>query len=154
MGNNVDISSIITVAVALSGWFIVHRLSAWRDRSNHKRKMQTDFLVTALRNLANSANRPYEKGAIHLKDLECAVVDIQLFGSKQQVQLAQDFAAELAEAGHASPDPLINSLRQDLRKELGYEQINGNVRWLRVDGGVNDAKHHASCDRGHGRRKL
>jgi hypothetical protein len=149
MSDSVDISHLITVGVALCGWLAVHRFSSWRDRINHKRKMQTDFLVTAFQHLANSANRPFAPGAEHLNDMESALADIQLFGSKKQVQLVENFATEFAKASSASLDPLLNSLRQDLRKELGYEQINSNVKWVRFEGGVTPPQHHVPGDLAH-----
>jgi predicted nucleotidyltransferase len=82
MSASVDISHLITVGVALCGWLAVHRFSAWRDRINHKRKMQTDFLVAAFQQLADGANRPFVSGAAHLKQMESALAAIQLFGSK------------------------------------------------------------------------
>ena len=133
MSDSVDISYLITVGVALCGWLAAHRFSAWRDLINHKRKMRTDFLVIAFQRLANSVHRPFATGAEHLKDLENTLADIHLFGSKKQVQLAEDFATEFAKASSASLYPLLNSLRQDLRKELGYEQINSNIIWVRFD---------------------
>lgn len=144
MSESVNISHLITVGVALVGWLVVHRFSAWRDRINHKRKMQTDFLVTAFQHLANSANRPFALGAEHLKNMESALADIQLFGSKKQVQLVEDFAKEFAQASSASLDPLLNSLREDLRKELGYEQIDSNVKWVRFEGGGAHAAQHVA----------
>ena len=139
MSNSVEISHLITVGVALFGWLVVHRFSAWRDRINHKRKMQTDFLVNAFQNLANSANRPFTPGAEHFKKMEIALADIQLFGSKKQVGLVENFASEFSLKNSASLDPLLNSLRKDLRKELGYEQINSNVKWVRFEGGIDTA---------------
>jgi len=106
--------------------------------------MQTEFLVEALKLLANSANRPFAPGAKHLKDIESAIAAIQLFGSKNQVQLVEDFASEFSQTNSASLDPLLNSLRQDLRKELGYEQINSNLKWVRFEGGVNAAQPNVS----------
>jgi len=131
MSDSVDISHLITVGVALCGWLAAHRFSAWRDRINHNRKMRTDFLVIAFQRLANSAHRPFATGAEHLKDLENTLADIHLFGSKKQVQLAEDFATKYAKDSSTPLDPLLNSLRQDLRKELAYEQINGDITWLR-----------------------
>lgn len=140
MSNSVSISHLITVGVALGGWLVVHRFSAWRDRINHKRKMQTEFLVKAFQHLGYAANRPFAPGAAHLRDIECALTDIQLFGSKKQVQLVESFVSEVCQANSASLDPLLNSLRQDLRKELGYEQINSNVKWVRFKDGVDAAQ--------------
>jgi hypothetical protein len=108
--------------------------------------MQTEFLVAAFQHLANSANRPFAPGAEHLKDMESAIAVIQLFGSKNQVQLVEDFASEFSQTNSASLDPLLNSLRQDLRKELGYEQIDSNVKWVRFEGGVNAAQPNTPGD--------
>lgn len=140
MGDALNLSHLITVGVALVGWLAVHRFSAWRDRVNHKRKMQTDFLVKAFQNLANAANRQFSPGAAHLRDMESALADIQLFGTKAQVKLVMDFADEFENKKAASLDPLLNSLRQDLRKELGFDQIDGNVKWVRSEGGPTDAQ--------------
>ena len=158
MSETVNSSYLITVGVALVGWLVVHRFSAWRDRVNHKRKMQTDFLVRAFQSLANSANRPFSPGAEHLKDMENALADIQLFGSKSQVQMVENFAEEFAQSNSASLDPLLNSLRKDLRDELGYDHIKGNVKWVRFEGAPTaaqpsvspDVPAAASCRQGHG----
>ena len=140
MSDYIDIAHLVTVGVALSGWFTVHRLTAWRDRVNHKRKMQTDFLVKAFQGLSNAANRPPTPGAPHFRDMESAVADIQLFGSKSQIELVERFTREFEETKQASLDPLLSSLRKDLRKELGYEPINTNVRWFRPEGGATAAQ--------------
>lgn len=140
----VDFSQLFTLLLALVGWFVVHRLNAKRDLINHKRDMQTDYLIKAFQLLANSANRPFEPGAQHLKDIECSLANIQLFGSKKQVQLVEDFTNEFAKTNSASLDPLLNSLRQDLRKELGYDLLNGNIKWVRFEGGVNTEQHRVT----------
>jgi len=119
MSEYINVSHLVTVGVALAGWFAVHRLTAWRDRVNYKREMQTDFLVKAFQGLANAAERQPTPGAQHFRDMESAVADIQLFGSKAQIALVEKFTRDFEETKQASLDPLLNSLREDLRKELG-----------------------------------
>ncbi|MGH9679962.1 MAG: hypothetical protein ACRD4Y_08425, partial [Candidatus Acidiferrales bacterium] len=65
--------------------------------------------------------------------LELAVSDIQLFGTPEQVQLAQKFAADLATTQGASIDKLLNELRDSLRRELGRKPVTGNVVSIKVD---------------------
>jgi len=142
----VNVSYLITVLVALVGWFAIHRLTAWRDSVNHNRKIRTEFLVKAFQGLANAANRPPTPGAQHFRDMEVAIADIQLFGSQSQVQMVDTFTKEFEEKKQASLDPLLSSLRADLRKELGYEPINQNVRWFRPEGGVTAAQPDAPGD--------
>jgi len=64
--------------------------------------------------------------------MESAVADVQLFGSAIQVNAAQRFALEMAGQGHASLDDLLLSLRNELRKELQLEHIQGRLTYLRV----------------------
>jgi len=87
--SRVNASHIVTVLVALVGWFAVHRLTAWRDRVNHKRKISTDFLIKAFQNLANAANR--EPSPQYFRDMEAAIADIQLFGSTSQIKMIETF---------------------------------------------------------------
>ncbi len=144
MNDIFNASHIVTVLVALVGWFAVHRLTAWRDRVNHKRKISTDFLIKAFQNLANAANR--EPSPQYFRDMEAAIADIQLFGSTSQIKMIETFTKEFAEKGQASMDPLLSSLRKDLRKELGYEAVEGNVRWFRPEGSPKVAQQGAPGD--------
>lgn len=146
MNDIVNVSHLVTVGVALGGWFAVHRLSAWRDRVNHNRKVRTDFLVKAFQGLANAANRAPTPGSQHFKDMESAVADIQLFGSKAQVELVEKFTKDFEATKQASLDPLLNSLRQDLRQDLGYKQLASNVRWFRPEGGATAAQQGVPAD--------
>ena len=134
MWNSINVSHLVTVLVALAGWFAVHRLSAWRDRANHNRKIRTEFLITAFQKLGNAANRHPTPGSQYFRDTESAVVDLQLFGSTSQIQMVDLFTKEFGETRKASLDPLLNSLRSELRRELGYEQVDLNVKWLRLEG--------------------
>lgn len=143
----IDESHVVTVLVALGGWFVVHRLTAWRDRVNHKRNIRTEFLIKAFQNLANAANRPPSPS--YFRDMEAAMADIQLFGSKLQIQMVESFTNEFAERNQASLDPLLGSLREDLRKELGYEPVDANVKWFRPEGSPTVARQGAPGDGPH-----
>lgn len=127
-------SHIVTVLVALFGWLVIHRLTAWRDRVNHRRQIQTDYLISAFQRLANSANRPPSTSSVYFKDMESAIADIQLFGNLQDVEIVNSFLEEFSSKGQASLDQLLSTLRDKLRKELNYEALTENVRWLRVGG--------------------
>ena len=127
-------SHIVTVLVALAGWLVVHRLTAWRDRANHKRQIQSEYLISAYRRLANAANRPPMKDSPYFRDMESAIADIHLFGDKEDVEVVNQFLNEFSAQGHASLDPLLLRLRNKLRKEMNYGQVEGNISWLRAEG--------------------
>ena len=63
--------------------------------------------------------------------LEGVIAEIQLFGSTEQVGLAKELADSIARGGEFEMDALINSLRKDLRNQLGFKPVSGNVKWLR-----------------------
>ena len=128
------LTHLVTILVALLGWFVVHRLTAWRDRVNHRRQMKTEYLISAYRSLANSANRPPTENSPYFRDMESAIADIQLFGTKRDIELVYSFLTEFDQRGQATLDPLLLELRNRLRDELGYEEVAENVRWFRPEG--------------------
>jgi hypothetical protein len=65
--------------------------------------------------------------------LEQAISDIQLFGTPDQVRLAQRFGEDLGKTQAAELDSLLTELRNSLRKELGMKAVPGRMLWLRVE---------------------
>ena len=122
----------ITAFIAVIGWLVGHFLSDKRDKSNKKRELTTKHLINAYSVLTNdiSHRKPSEE---RNKKLECIITEIQLFGSIEQVELARMLADEVAAGHEFELDPLINSLRTELRIQLELQPINGNVRWLRFN---------------------
>ncbi|MBW2740339.1 MAG: hypothetical protein JRE64_16175 [Deltaproteobacteria bacterium] len=124
---------IITTIVAVVGWYIAHFLSFKRDRANKRRELRIQYLIEAYRRIERAANRP--KNFDNNKELESAISDIQLFGTKKQAKLAEQFAYEIAHKSNASTDELLIDLRQDLRAELDLEQLPSEITYLRLDKG-------------------
>ena len=122
---------LVTTFVAIAGWMAVHRLSAARDRANKRRDLRVQYLIDAYRKLETAGNRT---GSIvnYAGAFESAVADIQLFGSPEQVLLARTFALDFAAHGTAPLDPLLNSLRKDLRHELALPAIAETITYLRI----------------------
>lgn len=50
---------LITTALAILGWFVLHLLAARRDLNNKRREMRLNVLIGAYRALEFAANRPY-----------------------------------------------------------------------------------------------
>lgn len=67
------------------------------------------------------------------KDLESVMADIQLFGSKKQIKLAQKFISEMAENQNSSTLELLESLRDDLREELMLDKVSDKFLFLRIE---------------------
>lgn len=111
---------LITAVVTIFGWYIVHLFAAKRDRKNKQRELRVNYLIEAWRKLEYSANR---KNVDMTEYIEKPIADIQLFGTKKQVELSIKIAHELAEQQESSLIDLLTELRKDLRRELDLEQL-------------------------------
>lgn len=120
----------ITIVIGIAGWYVVHYLTSRRDRVQRRRQLSTEHLINAYRVLTNEISHRSESKERSTK-LENILSDIQLFGSFEQVELARALADKVAAGGEFQLDPLINSLRNDLRRQLRLQPVQGNVRWLR-----------------------
>ena len=103
-------SAVLLISVA----YLVDR---WRDRANERQKLLVTYLVAAYRSLEAAANR--EPTAERNRLIEGALADIGLFGSPDQVTMANAFVEQMSSGRGASIDPLLDLLRNDLRNELG-----------------------------------
>jgi hypothetical protein len=96
--------------------------------ANKKRDLIINYLIEAYRKLESCANtEEYDKALI-----ESAFADIQLFGSKEQVILAQNFINEFSKSENVSLNALLAELRKDLRAELDLSYVPKEVIYLRL----------------------
>jgi len=124
------IKLIVTIVLAILGWIVVGWVNARRDKSNKRRELVVEHLINAYRILAQEVGRR-ETTLENIKKFENLMTEIQLFGSKEQIELARKISHETAEKGVSVIDPLIDSLRKSLRKELLLEEVNDKTIWLR-----------------------
>jgi len=121
---------IVTICLAVLGWLVAHYFTAKRDVSNKRRELRLQYLIGAYQVLTNEISHRDANPERNFK-LENLLSDIQLYGSEKQVELAKQLATDVAAGIGFELDPLIISLRDDLRKELHLSKISGNVKWLR-----------------------
>ena len=117
---------IVGVAIAAAGW-VANGILA---RRAVRRQTRVEYLLSAYRRLEAASNR--ELGPAHEKAIESAVSDIQLLGTKHQVELADAFAKEFAADRSANAEPLLEDLRRTLRKELLLQGLVPRRTWLRI----------------------
>jgi len=130
---NIDyLKILITIILAVIGWVVGYYFTTRKDINQKRRDLSIEHLINAYRILTNEISHRKETKENNTQ-LENILSDIQLFGSEEQVQLAKDLANTVASGGEFQLDPLINSLRNDLRKMIGLKKIKGNVKWLRYN---------------------
>ena len=118
---------VLSVIIAVIGWIIAHYFTSKRDVSNKKREIRLNYLIEVYLILTNDLT---ERGNIDSKKaeiIEKIISQVQLLGSKKQVELVKTLADSIGKGEIIEYDTLINSLRDDLRKELELEKIEGNV---------------------------
>ena len=131
MNSHPLLTLLIPTLVAVISWFVGSWLSVRRDRANKRRDLRVQYLIEAYRRLATAIERK-EANAEYFMDLDSAIVDVQLFGSADQIAAAQKFAKQLAEHRMAQLGELLASLRDDLREELKLERVKGSTVVLRA----------------------
>jgi hypothetical protein len=119
---------LATSLVTIIGWYILHQLSKKRDSKNKKQELRISYLIEAWKKLEYAANRKiFDK----IEFIEKPIADIQLFGNKKQIELAQKIADEIATSGQCTLNELLIELRGDLREELNMEKVPNKIRHLR-----------------------
>lgn len=121
---------LITVLLAIIGWIAAHYFTSRRDVQNKKREIRVKFLIEVYQKLENAIQRPAKKVG---NDLEYVVATIQLFGSNEQILLAKNIANDIANNGSADLEPLLKSLRTDLRKDLKLSKTDDGIQFLRME---------------------
>jgi hypothetical protein len=87
----------LTVFTALFGWLLVNWLSAKREVKSKRRELVTNHLIEAYRILTQEVGRrPTTEES--MTKFENLLTDIQLFGSKKEVELASSLS-DLSSAG-------------------------------------------------------
>lgn len=119
--------------VAIVGWGVAHRLGVNKDINAKQRDMRIQFLLEAYRRLESSANRP-EAGKEQQDQFESALADIQLLGTKDQIEGLMRFLGEWnTSSDGASINPLLELLRGHLRRELNLETDVADIRIFRFE---------------------
>lgn len=124
MNNDLIIQCIITVI----GWIVVYIFAIRQNTQIKKKEVTIEYLIQAWGKLEKASNR---KDNRYNTEIETAIADIQLFGTNRQIELAQQFAEEIARNKESSALDLLVLLREDLRKELKLERVPRKFKFLR-----------------------
>jgi uncharacterized membrane protein YgcG len=113
-------SLVLAVVLLLMRILVMQRVQQRRQRENRQETERLRSLVAAYRSLAGSFTPAARE---HATQIEETLADVVLFGTLAQVELAARCATDLKRGGTVDYQPLIESLRVDLRAQLGLEPI-------------------------------
>ena len=124
MNNDLIIQCIITVI----GWIVVYIFAIRQNTQIKKKEVTIEYLIQAWGKLEKASNR---KDNRYNTEIETAIAFLQLFGTNRQIELAQQFAEEIARNKESSALDLLVLLREDLRKELKLERVPKKFKFVR-----------------------
>jgi hypothetical protein len=127
----------LAALIAILGWFICHRFEVARDLTSKRRELRVHYLIDAYQRIEAIASRSPQESDKYKDAFESGIADILLFGTANQVKLAQQLAEGIAAPSGQrdetlSSGPLLLSLRDDLRKELDFEPLTTDPFHLRI----------------------
>ena len=111
----------ISALVVIVGWIIAHNLNLKRDALQKRRDLRVQYLLDAYRKLENSSGRSGEELASCYRVFESAVADVQLLGTRTQIEKLLPFLRQFEANTGANINTLLDLLRDDLRRELDLE---------------------------------
>ena len=124
------VTVLVSSLVVIFGWYIAHWFSSKRDHDNKKRELRLEYLIKTYRDLGMAAAR--EPNSEYFKNLEFGFHDVQLFGNAEQLKLLGDILQSHASTGEADLEPLLNSLRKELRELLGQSEAEMAFKFFRA----------------------
>lgn len=125
------LSVSIPAVIAISGWLTANYFQANRDRDNKLRDVKMQYLIDSYRDLLTSLSKDSLITKKNFSLVEDAFNKIQLFGSDDQIELAHQIMQQInIPKTPINLNPLVNSLRNDLRKQLMLPEENTAVYHL------------------------
>lgn len=115
------LSVFVSAVVIGAGWVVVHALNMRRDTLAKRRDLRVQYLIEAYRKLENNAGRINALPEVR-RAFESAVADIQLLGTRSQIDALLEFLQQFKDNPNGNIDPVLKLLRDDLRKELNLEK--------------------------------
>lgn len=123
-----DMTTIITSVVsavfgAIIGGLVTHLFASRRELYSARRDQRVEFLILAHQRLSDASNRATLTQE-QCDGLESAISDIILLGEKAEVGAAEYFMRQMGSGqGSADIEPVLNALRDSLRKELKLSNV-------------------------------
>ena len=115
-------TALFSAAIIIVGWIVAHRFNLKRDTLAKRRDLRIQYLLNAYRRLEDTANRPLDSLPDAKRAFESAVADIQLLGTREQIEALLKYMNQFTKEGGGNIDPVLKLLRDDLREELSLEK--------------------------------
>lgn len=127
------LGSLVVAAVGAGlAAVLAHRYTSRRDQANRRSDLRTEYLLTAYRAISDAISRNHYRDSPDARALEKGLSDIQLLGSVEQAGMALEVIQAITDKGEVYPNELLESLRDELREDLGLKPLSNKPVQLRV----------------------
>ena len=127
-----EFTLLITTIIGISGWYAIHFFNVKRDQASRKEETRLRYLLEAYRSLAIGLQwRTYNEN--YAISFDQALADVQLLGSHEQISKLHEFLDSIESTGNGDLDPLMETLRSELRNTLQLTPQSKNLRWHRTN---------------------
>jgi hypothetical protein len=125
------IPALSSIFGAIFGVIVTHRFASRRDRDQKRREFALKYLIEAWQNIEEGSREDVD---IRRKSqlLEKAIVDIQLFGSPNQIQMAKRWTDEMVSKSTSPTTPLLQDFQHEIRRELGLKRSPVSLFFFRL----------------------
>lgn len=120
---------LVALVAALVAGLVAIWSNAWLSRRNRRSDQRVSFLLKSYEDFEFNSNRDVIPNP---DDFEKAAASIRLLGTPKQVELVEVIMDQIAQNGSADNTELLSELRQELRSELGLEQVPVTHKYLRL----------------------
>jgi hypothetical protein len=116
----------------MAGWYVVNRLELARSRRDRLLEIRTQYMIAAYRDLNASLGGLVTSA--NMKQLEHAIVDVQLLGTNEVVRLAKEYVETWGGRSLDGIDvsALTHSMRATIREDLGLDADPEDAKLLRI----------------------
>lgn len=117
---------VVSTLIVVMGWFVMNWLGSRRETKKKKLELQAKYLISVYERLNHlrthqSTLDQYEIMSI----ITSSIAEIELFGTQHQIDIARNLGQEVVkyQGNVRSLNPLVNDLRNALRKYLGLSEV-------------------------------
>lgn len=126
----------LSTTVVIIGWIATHYFNLSREIRSKQRETTVKFLIEAYQKLVflsydfKHGKQGEDEHLQRVGELQLVMLNIQLFGSSEQISLAKDVLNSISDKQHCEVSKLLDMLRNDLRKELQLDMATERLLFL------------------------
>lgn len=133
----------IGIAILMIGWYVAAISASNNNTKNKLIELKTAYVIDAYTQITKSM-RLVHRG-LPTTEIEEALTNVQLFGTSEQIREAHAAIKRISETGSVNVEPLLQLLREDLRKQVGIELETSPIETFVVDTTKKEPGYYIKC---------